>query len=47
MQQGKKNTGSEETKLSFTDYMTIYKKPKSFYRETIQINKWILQSPWI
>ena len=38
---------TEEMKLSFTDFTTIYRKSKSFYRETIQISKWILQSPWI
>lgn len=39
MQKDKKNKESGETKLLFTDYMTIYRKTKSFYRESIQINK--------
>lgn len=29
----------EEMKLLFTDYITIYRKSKSIYRETTQISK--------
>lgn len=43
----KKNEGSGETKLFIHRLHIIYRKNKSFYRESIQINKWILQSPWI